>query len=402
MMAMKPVAVKKWIPAVAVPAFIAAAALGATASANEQVELDPKSPQEILLMIENSKDTDFSGSLTATVDLGLPQLPDTGEFGSSDTGPSDDTGATDDTDPSDGTEATDDTGATDDTDPSDTGESDDAKLMKMLSMVSGTHEARVYVDRPDKFRLQVMDGLDEQDFIRNGTELWHYDSATNTVDRSAVPELYDGTKRHWGNSDEEESMTPGEVADKFLADIDPSTMVEVNEDVQIAGRDAYSLELTPRTEDTLVAGVSIGVDAETGVPLGITVDAVDQEDPAISVEFTSFTPETPDAALFEFTPPEDATVREHDMSECMKHHDMHEHGNKPETEGTGWETVVVLSEDEVPAGLMDSEMLDQLAVPVDGGHLLHSSLLNILVTDDGQVLIGSVPEARLQAVADEQ
>ncbi len=164
-MAMKPVAVKKWIPAVAAPALIAAVALGATASANAQVELDPKSPQEILQMIENSKDTDFSGSLTATVDLGIPQLPDTGGFGPSDTGPSDDTR------------------------PVRHRGSDAAKLMQMLSMVSGTHEARVYVDRPDKVRLQVMDGMDEQDFIRNGTELWHYDSATNTVDKATVPEM---------------------------------------------------------------------------------------------------------------------------------------------------------------------------------------------------------------------
>ena len=87
-MAMKPVAVKKWIPAVAVPALIAAVAVGAAASANAELKLDPKSPQEILQMIANSKDTDFSGNLRATVDLGIPQLPDTGEFGPSDTGPS--------------------------------------------------------------------------------------------------------------------------------------------------------------------------------------------------------------------------------------------------------------------------------------------------------------------------
>ena len=255
----------------------------------------------------------------------------------------------------------------------------------MLSMVSGTHEARVYVDKPDKVRLQVMDGMDEQDFIRNGSELWHYDSATNTVDKATVPDMPDDAHHHFGNDDNAEPMTPGELADKFLAAIDPSTMVEVNEDVQIAGRDAYSLELTPRTEDTLVAGVSIDVDAETGVPLGITVDAVGQEDPAISVEFTSFTPETPDAARFDFTPPEGATVREHDMSEHMKQHDMkhqdmnmdgmHGNGDKPQTAGTGWETVALFAEDQVPAGLMDSKVLDQLSTPVDGGRLLHSSLL---------------------------
>lgn len=401
-MAMKPVAVKKWIPAVAAPALIAAVALGAAASASERVKLDPKSPQDILLMIENSKDTDFSGNLTATFDLGIPQLPDEDGFGPSDPGMSDDPGSTDDLG------STDDPEASDDTDPSDTGKFDADKLAHMLSMLSGTHEARVYADKPDKLRLQLMDGMDEQDFIRNGTELWHYDSSTNTVDKATLPERSDDGNRQWDNGDNGESMTPGEVADKFLADIDPSTMVEVNEDVQIAGRDAYSLELTPRTDDTLVAGVSIGVDAETGVPLGITVDAADQEEPAISVEFTDFTPETPDAARFDFTPPEGATVREHDMSERMRQHDMKRdgmdgmHGNKPETVGTGWETVALLSGDQMPEDLLDSAMLDQLTVPVDGGRLLHTSLLNILVTDDGQVLIGSVPEARLQAVADAQ
>ncbi|MFF5792270.1 outer membrane lipoprotein carrier protein LolA [Paeniglutamicibacter sp. NPDC012692] len=389
---MKPVAAKKWIPAVAAPALIAAVALGAAASASERVKLDPKSPQDILLMIENSKDTDFSGNLTATVDLGLPQLPDVGGYGPPDTGPSDGTGS------SDGT-------GTPDNGSSDSGEFDADKLTHMLSMVSGTHEARVYADKPDKLRLQVMDGMDEQDFIRNGSALWHYDSATNTVDKATVTDMPKDANHHSGCGDNAEPMTPGEVADKFLAAIDPSTAVEVKEDVQIAGRDAYSLELTPRTDDTLVAGVSIGVDAQTGVPLGITVDAVDQEEPAISVEFTDFTPETPDAARFDFTPPEGATVREHDMSEHMMHHDMKRDGmdgNKPETVGTGWETVALLDEEQLPAGLLDSEVLDQLTTPVEGGRLLHTSLLNILVTDDGQVLIGSVPEARLQAVADEQ
>ena len=81
---------------------------------------------------------------------------------------------------------------------------------------------------------------------------------------------------------------------------------------------------------------------------------------------------------------------------------MHGNGDKPQTAGTGWETVALFDEDQMPAGLMDSKVLDQLSTPVDGGRLLHSSLLNILITDDGRVLIGSVPEARLQAVADEQ
>ena len=407
---MKPVAAKKWIPAAAAPVLVAAIAVGAGASARAEVTLEPKSPQEVLEMIANSKDTDFSGNLTAAFDLGLPQLPDGEGFGPSDPGMSGDPGASD---------------APEETGPGDSGAD---KLAHVLSALSGTHEARIYADKPDKLRLQVMDGMDEQDLIRNGTELWHWDSATNTAERATLPE--DGM-RHWDEGGTGESMTPDELARKFLEDIDPSTMVEVNGDVRIAGRDAYSLELTPRTEDTLVAGVSIGVDAETGVPLGVTVDAVGQADPAISVEFTDFTPETPDAARFDFTPPEGATIREHDMSEHMRQRDM-DHGDvdhrdmgdgdvdhrdmggkdmgdgmardgmhgKPETVGSGWETVAVLSGEQVPAELLDSAMLDQLSVPVEGGRLVHTALLNVLVTDEGEVLVGAVPEARLQAVAD--
>jgi hypothetical protein len=36
---------------------------------------------------------------------------------------------------------------------------------------------------------------------------------------------------------------------------------------------------------------------------------------------------------------------------------------------------------------------------VAGGRLLSTSLLNILLTDDGRAFVGSVPVERLQAVA---
>ena len=66
-----------------------------------------------------------------------------------------------------------------------------------------------------------------------------------------------------------------------------------------SGREAYTLRLDPRTDQTLVDTVSVDVDAQTGMPLGVEVLAVGQDEPAVSVTFTQFAPEVPDPDLFD-------------------------------------------------------------------------------------------------------
>jgi hypothetical protein len=44
-------------------------------------------------------------------------------------------------------------------------------------------------------------------------------------------------------------------------------------------------------------------------------------------------------------------------------------------------------------------LLQQATVPVRGGRLLSTALVNVLVLDDGRVFAGSVPAARLLAAA---
>jgi hypothetical protein len=43
--------------------------------------------------------------------------------------------------------------------------------------------------------------------------------------------------------------------------------------------------------------------------------------------------------------------------------------------------------------------LDQLATPVTGGRLLRTTLLSVLVTDDGRILIGAVTPSYLEQLA---
>ena len=411
---MKPAVLKKWIPAVLAPAVIAAFAIGASIAADAQVQLEPKTPQQVLQMIADSKVTDFSGSTSATLDLGIPRLPDLGSNG---------TMATPDASPGPGASAS----------PDSTSAPPEAHLLDMLAALSGTHEAQVYVDGPDKARIQVLDGMDEQNFIRNGSSLWHYDSSSNTADHIVVP----GFPKKASSKHSTMPPTPGAVADKILEAMGQNTDMSVADGSRIADRDAYTLELVPRSDDSLVAKVSIGVDAATGAPLQVVVDAVGQTNPAVSVGFTSFTPGTPAANLFEFTPPAGAKVNEYKVPpRALKDKPGHNPdaanpgkklGHKPgnakpgkqpghrfdaakpghkkamqrpdSIRGTGWDTVVVVPAKDVPKEVAGNAMLNQLATPVEGGKLLHTSLLNVLLTDDGRMVLGPVSLARLQAVA---
>lgn len=383
---MKPVVLKKWIPAVLAPAVIVAFAVGASVSANAQVNLEPKTPQQLLEMIPSSKLTDFSGTTTATVDLGIPQLPDLGGTGmmqKPDVAP--DTSKK--------------PGAT--TNP-------EANILSVLSAISGTHEARVFIDGPSKARIQVMDSMDEQDFIRNGTTIWKYDSSGNTVVKGTLPEATSKKTPERNGT----PLTPAELTDSLLAMMGPHTEMKVQEGTRIAGRDAYTLELVPRSNDSLVSKVSIGVDAQTGAPLQVVVDAVDQQTPAVSMGFTSFSPGTPDAKLFEFTPPAGAHVSEakipHETQPQPKDHKNSTDKSKSTQDlneavhGTGWDSVVVIAAKDVPKELAANDLLKQLATPVQGGKLLHTSLLNVLLTNDGRMVLGPVSVDRLQAVANGQ
>ena len=72
---------------------------------------------------------------------------------------------------------------------------------------------------------------------------------------------------------------------------------------------------------------------------------------------------------------------------------------KPAVTGSGWDSVV-----EFPAGTAGpasdaTALLEQATVPVQGGRLVSTALVNVLVLDDGRVVAGSVPLERLQAAA---
>ncbi|HEY2642493.1 MAG TPA: DUF2092 domain-containing protein [Galbitalea sp.] len=343
----------RWAPAAAAVVVVAGAAIAIPMSADATVSLPDKTPQQVLDLVASSTVTAFSGEITETSDLGLPALP---------------------------------AGAS--------GRSGGSSIASDLSLITGTNSLRVYVDGPKNVRLQDLESLGERDVIRHGTDVWVYDSKDNSVGHATATQK-SGTTYKSPDAAAPDYTTPDSMAKNLLAKLDTTSTITVGEATDVAGRSAYKLILTPKSSDTLVGSVSIAVDAETGLPLGVTVHAKGQSTPAFSIGFTSLSLAKPSASLFDFTPPAGAKV-----TELQKPDNTGTHA-KPKTTvtGTGWDAVVTVSAAGSLGELSTSSEFAQLTSPVAGGRVLHTSLFNVLFMTDGRVIAGAVPVARLQAVA---
>jgi len=349
----------RWLPAVVVPAVIGVGALAAASQAGAAVDLPPKTPEQVLAMVGQSTVRAFSGTIEQTSELGLPKLPVSG--------------------------------------PAPSG------AAAALDLLTGSHTARVYVDGPANLRVQVMDTFAERDVVRRGSDVWLYSSEDNTATHVTLP----AETKPEDAAKSGAVQTPAQLAHLLLSAIDPSTDVTVGANTTVAGRAAYDLVLTPRSSDTLVGSVSIAVDSETGLPLSVEVQARGQDKAAFEIAFTALTLQAPAADRFQFVPPPGATVKQQvlpahtamqQVSGAAASHSQLATA-QPTISGTGWDAVIELPAGAAPSALTSSPLFGQVTHAVTGGRMLHTALLNVLLTDAGRVFLGSVPVERLQAVA---
>jgi outer membrane lipoprotein-sorting protein len=360
----------RWAPAAAAIVVVAGVAIAVPTVANASVSLPGKTPTQVLELVASSKVTAFSGTVEETSNLGLPSLP-TGTAPSS----------------------------------SQSGTAAD------LALLTGSHSLRVYVDGPTRARVQDLESLAERDVIRDGSDVWVYDSTDNSVAHTTLtPRQHfvrpgtapQATAPDPGTPDATDA-TPAGLAKKLIAQLEPSSTLSVDSNVRVAGRPAYSLVLRPKVTDTLIGSVSIAVDADTGLPLRVQVDARGQKTPAVSIGFSSINLSAPAASLFDFAPPAGAKV-----TEVTRTPGTPKAGNplvtKPTQTVTGhaWDAVVTASAAGSHGKLSQSAEFGELTTAVTGGRLLHTSLFNVLFTTDGRIVAGSVSVARLQEVATAQ
>ena len=325
-------------------------------TANAAGALAPKTAEQVLTMIGTSKVDAFSGKLTTTSNLGLPSLP-SGVGGSS--------------------------------------SSSTSGVSSILSLLASPQSARVYVDGSTKERVQILTSLAEQDVIRNGNDVWQYDSKKNTATHATLAS-------HSESKAPSSTATPAQIAHELISHLDSTTRTSVGTNAQVAGRSTYTLVLTPKATDTLIGSVAISVDSATGLPLAVEATPRGQHDPAIGVSFSSIDLSTPAASLFNFTPPKNAKVTEQSVPKHVaapKPTAPATSAAKPTVVGSGWDAVVETAANASTSKLSSQKIFTELTTAVAGGRVLHTSLANVLITTDGRVLAGSVPLDRLLAVA---
>jgi outer membrane lipoprotein-sorting protein len=356
----------RWLPAAVVPVVIAVGVLALPLQATADVNLPAKTPQQVLALVAHTTVSAFSGTLSQTSNLGLPDLGSATGMGTGGTGSGSSSSAT-------------------------------SAATSALELLTGSHTARIYVDGSAKLRVQVLDNLAERDVIRNGADVWLYASATNAVTHAVLPTRTTPVSPVTPGT----VVTPEQLAARFLAKVAPTTTVSVGTATSVAGRATYDLVLTPKATDTLIGSVSVAVDAETGLPLSVDVQARGQKDPAFEVAYTSITLAAPDASMFAFTPPAGAAVTQQALPTRPDKSPMPTRPATPKytVTGTAWDAIVALPAGDVPAALTGSPLYSELTTAVVGGRALSTSLVNVFLASDGRVFAGSVPLGQLQAAA---
>jgi outer membrane lipoprotein-sorting protein len=408
---------KRWLPAIIVPAVIAAGAVAIPMQANA-VDLPDLTPQQLMLLMDGEV-TGFSGTIIKTSDLGLPPLEMSSMMdeemiaemeekmpeGFEDFIPS---------------------------------LIEQNALSQAVELIAGTHKIRVYVSEVG-MRVQILDMMSQRDLIINQNEFWSYDARNATAitgsfdfevsesDKAEMQAELQAQLDDYAAQIQLDISNPEAVADYLMAQIGETTYVSVGKDHILAGRSAYQLIAQPNANNSLIESVVISVDSETGMALDVKVYSIEQETPAFHVGFESISFETPDASMFSFTPPPGTTVEtmeipaelEAQLEAYKAEYEANGYTNednaamraelearyadqpKPAMIGEGWESVIYLPAmpQDVPMDLMENELFGDLMIQVAGGKVFSTPVLNVLVTDAGAVYAGAVTIEFLLEVA---
>jgi outer membrane lipoprotein-sorting protein len=332
--------------------------VAATASADNK--LPTRTPEELLVDVQQAKTDGLSGTVVERADLGIPAIP----------------------------------GANGQDDP------------ELTSLVSGTHTLRVRYSSPDKARLAILGTYSEYDIIRNGKDVWTWSSKENAAthrtlnaDQAAEPGATpSGTPR-----------TPEEAAQRVLKALEPTTTVTTDSAVEVAGRPAYELVLDPNDSGTLISQVRLAVDGDTKLPLRVQVFGPDNKI-VFEIGYTSVDFIRPDDAEFVFNPPPGAKVTEvppSDQTTPSPQDRQRAEAAKKGTKvvGTGWTAVAISKTGDTSNAKNDQQLKafrDKLQ-PVSGswgsGRLLAGTAFSAVWTDDGRLAVGAVrPDVIYQAL----
>jgi len=182
-------------------------------------------------------------------------------------------------------------------------------ITSALSSMIGVQRFRVWSSQ-DGVRVQHVMDLQEQDLVANLSQAWFWDSATATATKLRASGLTALPTPPSTPQDQMKNVDPVMLAKHLLSKASTCGTVSVGVPEVVAGRDAYVLHYAPASDRTLVGDIAIAIDAQTRLPLDVSITAAGASAPSVEAGFTSVSFDPIDPSMFTFTPPADATVRD--------------------------------------------------------------------------------------------
>jgi outer membrane lipoprotein-sorting protein len=321
-----------------------------------------------------------------------------------------------------------------------------------LSLLSGSHTVKVWYADPVHVRLAEQVPMGETDLRVDGSRVWLWQSSSQTAThlllpaRSAAPGPLGKSSRPAAGKAAVE-LTPQQATQRVLAAVGPTTAVSVQQNVTVAGQPAYELRLAPKDSGSLIGQIDIDIDAANYLPLQLQVLARGAVTPAFQVGYTALSFGRPAAGNFTFSPPPGAKVKTVTAPAvpavpAVPRRGKHsakapQAASSVRVVGKNWLSVAVVPASASLAALANVaegapatssssfssssngsaysstfvagnsqelaalRMLLRASTPVHGawgsGRLLRTSLVSVLLTRKGEVLVGAVRPAVLYA-----
>jgi outer membrane lipoprotein-sorting protein len=174
-----------------------------------------------------------------------------------------------------------------------------AGLSSLLTGGSG----RVWA-RSGKARLESQGQNGDFVAVANGATIWTWDSMTNTATRYGSPSGSGATALPAPRA----SLDPATAIAALIQKLAPNATLSVSGQAVVAGRQTYTLTLTPTSPVTTFGSVRVAIDGQRWVPLRVQVFAKSDGSAVMSAGFKTVSFSAISDSLFSFSPPSGATV----------------------------------------------------------------------------------------------
>lgn len=172
------------------------------------------------------------------------------------------------------------------------------RLGALDDLLSGTIRTRVWYSGPDRYRVDRLSAVGEEDTVRDPQGSWSWSAERRTARRVPgkpalrLPEPFD--------------LLPPELARRLAAPATPAELRSLPAR-RIAGRSAAGLRIVPVGATTL-GRVDVWADPRTGVALRVDITGRGTDVPTIRSRFLDVRLGAPKPAVAAFQPPSDAEV----------------------------------------------------------------------------------------------